>query len=475
MNLLLVIPEFFMLGMLVVIMLTGLFNKSKRWSYYLTQATLLGTAYLVWQVYAGSGTQYAFGQMLVFDPIALLLSLMVLLLSFFVLLYARDYLKQHAIPENEFYMLSLVSVLGMLVLITSNNLLTLYLGVEIFSLPLYAMVALQRQNVTCVEAAMKYFVLGAVASGIMLYGISMIFGVTHSLDLTHIAYDGLSGNLSYYLLYTFGMVFLIAGVIFKLGAVPFHMWVPDVYQGAPVPVTMFIGGAPKIAAFALAVRVLVVGLPALAQQWDQILLIVSLLSMAIGNIAAIVQDNLKRMLAYSSIAHMGYMLLGFLTATPRGEAAAMFYIISYALMTVAAFGVITVMSHKGYEAEKIEDFAGLNTRAPWLAFMMLLVMFSMAGIPPLVGFMAKVGVLEALIRVHLVWVAVVALLFAIIGAYYYLRVVKVMYFEVPRKSEVIHYGVDSHVALSINCLAVLILGIFPGWLFHLCQQIFMTV
>jgi NADH-quinone oxidoreductase subunit N len=349
------------------------------------------------------------------------------------MVYTRHYLIQHSLFRGEYFVIVLLAVLGMMVMVSGSSMLTLYLGLEILSLSLYTLIAIARDRSVAVEAALKYFVLGAIASGLLLYGISMVYGISGSIVISEIATFASNSSIDSRetLILNFGLVFLVIGVAFKLGAVPFHMWVPDVYEGSPTCVAMLISNVPKIAGFALAIRLLVEAMPGLALQWHEIFILVAILSMAIGNIVAIAQTNLKRMLAYSSIAHMGYMILGLACATPDGDAAAMFYIVSYSVMTVAAFGLITLVSRQGFEAENIDDFSGLNSRNPWLAFLMLLVMFSLAGIPPIVGFIAKLGILEALIQVHLTWLAVVALLFAIIGAYYYLRVVKVMYFEEP--------------------------------------------
>jgi NADH-quinone oxidoreductase subunit N len=362
-------------------------------------------------------------------------------------------------------------VLGMMVLVSSHNFITLYLGLELFSLPIYAMVALQRDTGRCIEAAIKYFIMGSVASGLLLYGLSMLFGATHSLDLATVAHVMTRHGLMTHALLMLGLIFTVTAIVFKLGAAPFHQWVPDVYDGAPTSVALFISAAPKIAAFGLLIRLLVDTMPSLSIQWHQVVIVIAILSMAIGNLTAIVQTSMKRLLAYSSIAHMGYMLLGIACATQRGDSAALFYILSYSIMTLGAFGTMILLSRKGFEADKISDYSGLNTRSPWFAFVMLLVMFSMAGVPPIVGFIAKVGVLEALIQVHLVWLAVVALLFAIIGAFYYLRVVKVMYFESGQNQSDLVCDRSTRFVLSLNGILVLLLGIFPGALFALCHNI----
>ncbi len=472
------IPEIFVLIMACVTLMVGVFaEKWKNISYYLVQITLVIATWLTWHVYANfdlASVVHTFHDSFVLDKLAVVLKIFIFLSAFLTFLYSRQYNDERRIPANEFYVLGLLSVLGMMILVSSYNLLTIFLGLELLALPIYAMVALQRGKARCIEAAMKYFVIGAIATGMLLYGMSMIFGATHSLDIAQIAkvISATPGTQS--LIFVFGLVFLMAGIAFKLGAAPFHMWVPDVYDGSPSSVTLFISTAPKIAAFGLIIRLLVEALPGLHVQWQEMWIVIALLSMAIGNIVAIAQTNIKRLLAYSSIAHMGYMILGLACGTARGNAAALFYMISYVIMTLGAFGMIILMSKAGFEANEISDFAGLNNRNPWLAFLMLIVMFSMAGIPPLVGFIAKVGVLEALIQVHLVWLAVVAILFAIVGAYYYIRVIRVMYFnDVPvENNEPIRFSGDATIALTLNGIAVLVLGVFPGALFSLSHLTF---
>ena len=478
-NLVPLIPEIFVLGMALVTLMASLFaTKLRNLSYYLAQLTLVGAAWLTAYLFIGidlSKPLITFDGSFILDRLSLTLKLFIYVSIFFVFIYSREYNIERKIPHNEFYVLGLLSMLGMMLLVSSYSFLTLFLGVELLSLPTYAMVAMRRNELRCVEAAMKYFVIGALASGMLLYGLSMVFGVTQSIDIVTIASAIANTPMNQQLILVFGLIFIVAGLAFKLGAAPFHMWIPDVYDGAPTSVTLFISAAPKIAGFAMLVRLLVDALPMLHIQWQELLIVISILSMGIGNFAAIIQNNVKRLLAYSSIAHMGYMLLGVLCATPRGYAAAMFYMITYAMMALASFGILILMSKGDFEAEHMSDFAGLYHRNPWLAFMMMLTMFSLAGVPPLVGFIAKVGVLEALIQVHLVWLAVVAILFAIVGAYYYIRVVKVIYFEDsgrPENVTPITYPWDVMVAISINCIAVLVIGIFPGWLFSLSHLAF---
>lgn len=469
-------PEMFVLFMALVILMAGVFlRKYTQIPYYLAEITLIITVWITWHAFAhfNFSTTFAFDHLFIMDCLSVYLKLFIYLSVFFTFIYACEYNNERKIPATEFYTLGLLSLLGMMILVSSYNLLTLFLGLELFSLPTYAMVAMYRRKTHCVEASMKYFIIGTIASGMLLYGMSMIFGATKSLDLTQIARAIAGTSLNQNLILIVGLVFITAGVALKLGAAPFHMWVPDVYEGAPSSVTLFISTAPKIAAYAMLIRLFVNAMPALQAQWHEMLTVVAILSMAIGNFAAIVQSSIKRMLAYSSIAHMGYMLLGVLCGTREGYAAAMFYIITYSLMTIGGFGMIVLMSRGGFEAENIKDFSGLNNRNPWLAFMMMLVLFSLAGVPPLVGFIAKVGVLDSLIQVHLVWLAVLAVLLAIVGAYYYIRVIKVIYFEEdPFQLEPIQSSLEIKIAISLNSLAVLFIGLFPGRLYTLSHWAF---
>jgi NADH-quinone oxidoreductase subunit N len=387
-----------------------------------------------------------------------------------MLVYSRHYIAARGMFRGEYFVLVLFATLGMMVMISANHLLTLYLGLELLSLSLYALVALQRDSAVATEAAMKYFVLGSLASGMLLYGMSMLYGATGTLGIPQLAEMVLAGGAREVVL-VFALVFIVAGLGFKLGAVPFHMWVPDVYHGAPTAVTILIGSAPKLAAFAFIMRLLVQGLGAeqLVEEWSQMLMVMAVLSLAIGNVTAIAQTNLKRMLAYSTIGHMGYLLLGILTGDLPGYGAGMFYVVVYVLMNLGAFGMILLLSRGGFEAENLEDFRGLNQRSPWYAFLMLLLMFSMAGVPPTVGFYAKLAVLQVVISAGFVWLAVVAVLFSLIGAFYYLRLVKLMYFDAPADTAPITPRGDVRLLLSANCLAMLVLGIFPEQLMWLCS------
>lgn len=393
------------------------------------------------------------------------------LLSF---IYSRNYIDERKMPSGDYYVLGLFSTLGMMILVSSHSLLTIYLGLELMSLPLYAMTAIRRTDSDASEAAMKYFVMGAIASGMLLYGISLVYGATGKLDLLEVANTVAANWQQQNTLLAFALVFILAGVGFKLAAVPFHMWAPDVYQGAPSSVTLFISTAPKIAALGMAFRILTIGLVDITVQWQQIILVMALLSAGLGNLFAVVQTKIKRLFAYSAIAHIGYALFGVLAASTAGYAAALYYIVVYALMSAAAFGLIVLMSKQGMEIDSVEDLKGLNKRNPWLAFMMLIVMFSMAGVPPTVGFFTKLLVLKALIDVQLTWVAILGLLFTVIGAYYYLRIVKIMYFDQPVHTEKVVISTANNIIYSLNCLSLLYLGIFPGALIAVCINAFVN-
>jgi NADH-quinone oxidoreductase subunit N len=395
----------------------------------------------------------------------------ILLTTYFVFFYSKIYLRARNLFKGEYFVLGLFAVLGMMVLVSAHSLLTVYLGLELLSLSLYAMVAMNRDSSTASEAAMKYFVLGALASGMLLYGMSMLYGATGTLDLTTIR-EHVAASESRNLILILGLVFVIVGIAFKLGAVPFHMWVPDVYEGAPTSVTLFIGSAPKIAAFGMLVRLLVDGLPGLHGDWTSMLVILSVLSMGVGNIIAIAQTNLKRMLAYSTIAHVGFLFLGVIAGSNAGYSASMFYIIVYAFMSLAAFAMIVLLGDAGFEADRIDDFKGLNDRNPWYALLMLIVMMSMAGVPPFIGFWAKWSVLREVVAADMTWLAVVAVVFSIIGVFYYLRVVRMMYFEKPQASAPVAAGPEMRIMVSANALAILALGVYPSGLLALCITAF---
>jgi NADH-quinone oxidoreductase subunit N len=462
-------PEIFLISAISVILVLDLFiSDDKRVvTYLLAQLALLGTI-IILSTTTQSSVTLAFHDMFVDDFMADTLKIMCCFALSVLLVISRQYLLAHGLFSGEFFVLILFALLGMMVMISAHHFITLYLGLELLTLSSYALVALERDSARATEAAMKYFVLGALASGLLLYGMSMLYGATGTLDIAQVAQavrQGISGDKT---VLVFGLVFVVAGLAFKLGAVPFHMWIPDVYHGAPTAVTLFIGSAPKIAAFAFFMRLLVSGLEPLVADWRDMLIILAVLSIAIGNVAAIAQTNLKRMLAYSTISHMGFLLLGILSGTHNGYGSAMFYVITYVLTTLGAFGMIMLLSRAGFEAENIEDFRGLNQRNSWYAILMLLIMLSLAGLPPMVGFFAKLAVLQAALQAGYVWLVVVAVMFSLIGAFYYLRVVKVMYFDAPTDVSLIQPESDMRLMLSANGIAVLVLGIFSQPLLALC-------
>jgi len=462
-------PEIYMLSMACVVLIADLFitDKNRVVTYALTQLTLLG-AVLITIMGAPAETSFTFSGMYVSDNLSTVLKTVIYIVTGFVFLYSRDYLRDRDIFKGEYYVLGLFGVLGMMVMVSAHSFLTVYLGLELLSLSLYAMVAFRRDSLSASEAAMKYFILGALASGMLLYGISMVYGATGTLDIAKLGAPIMARGTDDIVL-IFGLVFIVVGLAFKLVAVPFHMWIPDVYQGAPTSVTMYIGSARKNAGLALLMRVCAEGLGDLHHDWQGMLVILAVLSLAVGNIIALAQTNLKRMLAYSTISHVGFLLLGILSGTKAGYSASLFYIITYAATAAGGFAMVILLSRRGFEAENLDDLKGLNERSPWLAFMMLLLMFSMAGVPPTVGFYAKLIVLKSVIDIQMVWLAVVAVGFSVIGAFYYLRVIKLMYFDVPAEdAEPIRISADTNIAFSMNGLAVLVLGILPGGLLALC-------
>jgi len=480
-----VYPELTLLFMACVIALVDLGVKTplRNRTHAMTLATLTGVAILL-ALHASSGvTYYGFGNMVVSDSMGSWLKLFATLAVMVTLVYSRPYAAHRGMLRGgELFTLSLFSLLGMFVMIGGSNFLVIYMGLELLTLSSYALVALRRDNATATEAAMKYFVLGAMASGFLLYGMSMLYGATGSLDIIQVFNQIQSGTVKHTVL-IFGLVFIVAGLAFKLGVVPFHMWIPDVYQGAPTAVTLMIGGAPKLAAFAITLRLLVEGMLPLAIDWQQMLMVLSVCSLAVGNLAAIAQTNVKRMLAFSTIAQMGFVLLGFMSGVVPGESAlgntanaysaSMFYVITYVLTTLAAFGIIMLLSNESFESEELADFAGLNQRNALYAGVMAACMLSLAGIPPLVGFYAKLAVLQALIasgQVVYLGMAVFAVMMSLIGAFYYLRVIKVMYFDEPITAGKVVASADVRVVLCINGALVLILGIFPSGLMGLCRD-----
>jgi NADH-quinone oxidoreductase subunit N len=478
------LPEAILLLGACALMIVDLYVKGaeRRATLWLAQAVLAlcvcATLFVLW----GSGGRrlLIFSGLFVADQMGHLLKLVCYLAVSAALVYSRQYLQDRALLRGEFVTLLLFSLLGMMVMISAASFLTLFLGLELMSLCLYALVALNRDSALSTEAAMKYFVLGALSSGLLLYGMSMIYGATGTLNLYEVAARSarLVGNESDRVFLVFGLVFVVAGLAFKVGVVPFHMWIPDVYQGAPTAVTLIVGSAPKVAAFAMAVRLLVNGLPDLARDWQQMLALLAIASMAIGNITAIAQTNLKRMLAYSTIAHMGFMLLGLLSGVVDGNrlsadgaySSALFYMIVYVLMSLGAFGVLLLLSRAGFECENLDDVKGLNRTHPWIAFIMLLLMFSLAGIPPTAGFYAKLAVLSAAVDAGQIWLAVAAVILSLIGAFYYLRVVKLMYFDDPKVPPQVTGSLGFRVALSANGLAMLLFGILPSLLMIPCLE-----
>ncbi|AAQ58628.1 NADH-quinone oxidoreductase subunit NuoN [Chromobacterium violaceum] len=469
-NLIPAMPELFLIGALLVVLMLDLFipDEKRCVTYGLTLLTLVGAA----AAQVCTFTPYpvtTFSGMFVADPLAALVKLAMYGVTAIVLVYSRQYTADRGLFKGEYFSLSLFALLGMNLMVSASHFLTLYMGLELLSLALYSLIALQRDSVPATESAMKYFVLGALASGLLLYGISMIYGATGSLELAAVA-KSIKSHSANGVLLIFGLVFIVAGLSFKLGAVPFHMWVPDVYQGSPTSVTLMVGAAPKLAAFVFVLRILAQGLDALAGEWQGMLVIVAVLSMAIGNITAIVQTNIKRMLAYSTISHMGFLLLGVLAGTKQGYSAALFYAVVYVAMSMVGFGIILALSRKGFECEKIDDLKGLNSRNSWYAFLMLLAMFSMAGIPPLAGFYAKFAVVQAVVQIGMIKLAVFSVLMSVIGAFYYLRVVKAIYFDDAQDSAPIAVRADMKLVLSLNALALLAVGILPQSLLELCAQ-----
>jgi NADH-quinone oxidoreductase subunit N len=475
-------PLALLLVLACVVAVVDLFvtDPNKRVTYWLTQISLGAVALLSLSYFNNGFTIYAMQRMIVADPMGHLLGVFAALAAMVSLCYARPYALARDMLKGELFSLSLFSLLGILVMLAANSFLVIYLGLELMSLSLYALVAMRRDDTGATEAAMKYFVLGALASGFLLYGLSMMYGATGSLDIGEVFKAIGTGQINRSVL-SLGTVFVVAGLAFKLGAVPFHMWVPDVYQGSPSAITLLLGAAPKLAAFAITIRLLVEGMLGLAIDWQQMLVFLSVASMALGNLAAIAQSNIKRMLAYSTIAQIGFMLLGLCPgvvnnntiSAGNGYSSSLFYVITDVLTTLGTFGTIMLLSRQGHEAERIEDFRGLGRRSPWYAGVMAIFMFSLAGIPPTVGFYAKLAVLQALVSTNVagyIWLAAIAVVLSLLGAYYYLRVVKVMYFDDPVDERPIVASFDVRAVLSANGAAILLLGILPGGLMALCVR-----
>ncbi len=482
MNWSVVYPEIWLLSMACVVLLADLFipDPEQNTTYGLTQVAAGGFALLHLEGYFSGMTTYAMQGLMVVDPMGELLSCFAALAVMATLAYARPTLADRDMARGEFYVLTLFVLLGISVMCSANNFLVVYLGLELMSLSLYALTAMRRDHAVATEAAMKYFVLGALASGFLLYGLSMMYGATGTLDIPKVFEQIGTGRINKEVL-IFGVVFVVAGLGFKLGAVPFHMWVPDVYQGAPTAVTLLIGGAPKFAAFAIVIRLLVEGMLGLAFDWQQMLIVMAVASLAIGNLAAIAQTNLKRMLAYSTIAQMGFILLGLSAGVVSGNtlsagnaySSAMFYLVAYVLTTLGTFGLIMFLSRQGFESEEIVDLAGLSRRSPWVAGVMTVFMFSLAGVPPMIGFFGKLAVIQALVTTNVplyIWLAVIAVMFSLIGAYYYIRVVKVMWFDEPVQTAPVSRTQGVTALLALNGAAVLILGPLSGGLMAMCRD-----
>jgi NADH-quinone oxidoreductase subunit N len=482
MNWLAVSPEIVLLAAALLVAMVDLWVTHPRRtpSYLLAQVSLAVVALMHWQLFDAGNTVYAMQGMVVADPMGHLLGFFATVAVMVSLAYARPYAAERDMLKGELITLAMFSLLGICVMLAANNFLVVYLGLELMSLSLYALVALRRDHAPATEAAMKYFVLGALASGFLLYGLSMMYGATGSLDIPEVFKAIGTGQINKGVL-ALGVVFVVSGLAFKLGAVPFHMWIPDVYQGAPTAVTVLVAGAPKLAAFAITIRLLVEGMSGIAPDWQQMLILLAVASMALGNLAAIAQSNLKRMLAYSTIGQIGFMLLG-LTPTvistntvsaANGYSSSMFYMLAYVFTTVGTFGIVMLLSRQGFESEQIDDLKGLAKRSPWYAAVMAIFMFSLAGIPPTVGFYAKLAVLQAIVSTNLtlyVWLAVIAVLLSLVAAYYYLRLVKVMYFDEATDMRPIESTGEVRTLLSLNGAAVLVFGLLPGGLMTLCAQ-----
>jgi len=469
------LPEIFLLSAIVVVLLLDLFltKPFKQATYYLTQISLFITGVMAFNL-IDQPQVIIFSGSFILDNMASVFKVFMIGSTMVAMVYTRHYLTQHALFRGEYFVLVLLAVLGMMVMVSGYSLLTLYLGLEILSLSLYTLIAIARERAGAVEAALKYFVLGAIASGLLLYGMSMIYGISGSINITDIANFAANADLASRetLILNFGLVFLVIGIAFKLGAVPFHMWVPDVYEGAPTSVTLFLSTVPKVAAVAMLVRILVDGLGAMHAYWADLFMVLAVLSIGLGSVVALMQTNIKRLLAYSTISHVGFIMLGFVTGVISGYGAAVFYVFVYILMSLAAFGIVILLNKKGFEADQISDFKGLSKHSPWFALMMLVVMLSMAGVPPFIGFYAKFFILQQVISAGFVTLAVVAVVFAVISAYYYLQIIKSMYFEEADKDITITAPMDMQLVLSINAVLILVVGIFPDFWIKLSLSLF---
>jgi len=469
-------PEMTLLGLICVVLIADLFvdDEHRVLTFWMSIAAL---AITMWTLLTTAPTERVvlFTGSYVSDPLSQILKVTAVGFVGISLMYARDYLRANDLHKGEFYILGLFGLLGMMIMISANSLLTMYLGLETLALSLYALVAIDRNNVTSAESAMKYFVLGAIASGSLLYGISWVYGVTGTLKFDEIATVLAANPALNGLPLWFGLAFLIVGISFKFGAVPFHMWLPDVYQGARTPVTLYIASAPKLAALAFTLRVLTDGLGGLHDVWADMIMVVAVLSLLVGNVVAIAQTNIKRMLGYSTIAHVGFILLAVFCGNDKGNAAALFYTLTYIVAAAGAFGIVILLSRRGFDAENLSDFKGLNARSPWFALMMMFLMFSLAGVPPFIGFFGKLNVIDAVLSSGYPGLAILMVLASVVGAFYYLRVIWYMYFEPAEDMAVLQASADTRLVLSLNSLAVLALGIVPGWLWTLCSQIALSI
>ena len=469
-------PEMVLLALICVVLVADLFveNEHRIWTFWMSIATLAVTMFTV--VITGPYQQLAvMDGAYVSDSLSYVLKIAAIGFVGLAFFYARDYLRANDLHKGEYYVLGLFGLLGIMIMISANSLLIMYLGLETMALSIYALVAIDLNNVVSAESAMKYFVLGAIASGALLYGISWVYGVTGTLKFDELAAiliaDPSLNNLSLW----FGLAFMIVGIAFKFGAVPFHMWLPDVYEGARSPVTLYIATAPKLAALAFALRILVDGLGGLHDVWDDMIMVVAVLSLLVGNVVAIAQTNIKRMLGYSTIAHVGFILIGIFCGTDKGYASALFYTLTYIVAAAGAFGIVILLSRRGFEAENLGDFKGLNARSPWFALMMMFILFSLAGVPPFIGFFGKLNVIDATLSAGFPGLAVLMVLASVVGAYYYLRVIWYMYFEAPEDLAVLQANTDTRLVMSLNGVATLALGIVPGWLWALCTAVFVSL
>lgn len=465
-------PEMTLLGLLCLVLVVDLFvdDEHRNLTYWLSIASLAITMWVL-MVTEPAARTVVFGGAYVSDAVSQAMKIAVVGFVAVAFLYARDYLRANDLHKGEYYVLGMFGLLGMMIMISANSMLSMYLGLETLALSQYALVAFDRNNANSSEAAMKYFVLGAIASGALLYGISWVYGVTGALEFNAIAEAIAADPALNGLPLWFGLAFLIVGIAFKFGAVPFHMWLPDVYEGARSPVTLYIASAPKIAALALLLRILVDGLGELHAVWADMIMVLAVLSLLVGNVVAIAQTNIKRMLGYSTIAHVGFILLAVFCGTAKGNAAALFYTLTYVVATAGAFGIVILLSRRGYEAELLSDFKGLNARSPWSALMMMFIMLSLAGIPPLVGFFGKLNVIDAVLSSGYMGLAVLMVVASVVGAYYYLRVIWYMYFDAAEDQAVLQASADTRVVLGLNAMAVLGLGLVPGWLWALCTRV----